>query len=477
MLTRAAAWLLAPLILVGFALSIGGRSTYLMGDFRAFYCAGAAVAQGANPYREEPLHACEVHAGPPAEPVSMRGVAIPAPLPPHALLAFVPLSRLPFAAAALLYALLLIAAMSASVALFSRITGASTIELNLVFAAVTASVTYFVGQPVPFALLGLAGAATFVRRERWWAASWCAAAATIEPHVALPAILGMAVLLPRTRVPLLTACGALAAAGALGLGVGETVSYVRDVLPAHALANAYEWQYSLTSLLTSVGVAAPSAIRWGELMFAAMVVIGIAAAQRLSRAQSDAAVVVLLPPAFAVFGGVHVHVQQLAVAFPAIVYVYVRYPSVRTLAATGLCAAMIPWNVMSSMVAAGLSPVLVGAFAAMRVGRRAGLWMAAGAAGIGLSVLVLALLGMGPSETHFVAGTYPANTLAETSWGDFSRSALIRGSVLMQWLRIPTLAGLGCALFAVARVAFARPQRAAVTHADAPRPSRAAAVA
>jgi hypothetical protein len=247
---------------------------------------------------------------------------------------------------------------------------------------------------------------------------------------------------------------------------------VRDVLPAHALANAYEWQYSLTSLLTSFGVAAPSAIRWGELMFAAMVAIGIAAAQRLRRAQSDAAAVVLLPPAFAVFGGVHVHVQQLAVAFPAIIYVYVRYPSVRTLAATGLCAAMIPWNVMSSMVAAGLSPVLVGAFAAMRVGRRAGLWMAAGAAGIGLSVLVLALLGMGPSETHFVAGAYPADALAETSWGDFSRSALIRGSLLMQWLRVPTLVGLGCALWAVARVAFARRER---TQAPAPQPSRTAA--
>lgn len=461
MLTRAAAWLLAPLLLLAFALTIGSHSTYLMGDFRAFYCAGRAVAQGADPYREEPLHTCEVHAGPPAEPVSMQGVAVPAPLPPHALLAFVPLSRLPFTDAAVLYALLLIAAMAASVALVARLAGVSSVELNLIFAAVSASVTYFVGQPVPFALLGLAGAATLVRRERWWAASWCAAAATIEPHVALPAILGMAVLLPRTRLPLLTACAALGAAGVLGLGVGETLSYVRDVLPAHALANAYEWQYSLTSVLTSFGVAAPVAIRCGELMFAAMVALGVAAAQRLRRVHGDAAIAVLLPPAFAVFGGVHVHVQQLAVAFPAIVYVYARYPSVRALAVTGLCAAMIPWNVMSAAPIAGLSPLLVGALAAMRLGRRAGLWMALGAAAIGFSVLLLAVLGFGPSEAHFVAGRYPAGALAETSWGDFSRSALIRGSLLMQWLRIPTLAGLGCALFAVARVAFThQPPRA-----------------
>ena len=39
-------------------------------------------------------------------------------------------------------------------------------------------------------------------------------------------------------------------------GLQTSLSYVRDVVPAHALANVYEWQFSLTSILTSLGVAA-----------------------------------------------------------------------------------------------------------------------------------------------------------------------------------------------------------------------------
>ena len=63
----------------------------------------------------------------------------------------------------------------------------------------------------------------------------------------------------------------LGVAGVLAVGLPASVAYVRDVVPAHALANAFEWQFSLTSVLTSLGVAAPLAIRCGELMFAAMV--------------------------------------------------------------------------------------------------------------------------------------------------------------------------------------------------------------
>ncbi len=72
----------------------------LMGDFRAFYCAGAGIAQGANPYLEEPQHSCEQRARPPAPPATLSSVTLPAPLPPATLLLFVPLSLLPFPVAA-----------------------------------------------------------------------------------------------------------------------------------------------------------------------------------------------------------------------------------------------------------------------------------------------------------------------------------------------------------------------------------------
>jgi hypothetical protein len=44
--------------------------------------------------------------------------------------------------------------------------------------------------------------------------------------------------------------------------------------------------------------------------------------------------------------------------------------------------------------------------------------------------------------------------LAENSWGDFSRAVLARPSLLLQWLRLPVLAGLALGLVAVTRAAF-----------------------
>jgi hypothetical protein len=458
-----AAYLIAPLLLALMIAVSGTRSeTYLMGDFRAFYCAGKAVAQGANPYLTEPLRTCEATSGPPAEPAFLRPVALPAPLPPYALLLFVPFALMPFPLAAACYGAVLIGSMTLAVSLLGRVTGVSGVVLNLVFAPITATVTYYVGQPVPLVLAALAGAALLLRSRRWAAAAACAMLATIEPHVACAAVAGMAIAFPRARVPMI-ACGAvLAVVGIAGIGWPATLSYVRDVVPAHALANVYEWQFSLTSILTSAGVGAVAAIRAGELMFAAMAALGVAVALRLRRATGDAAVMVIVPPAFALFGGVHVHFQQLAVAFPAILYACGRYPRVRTLAVSGVAFAMIPWNVMGSSVLAGLSPLVAGTFGAMTVGRRAGLVYAVSAAGIGFSLLLLAVWGFGPAPVHFVAQAYAPDSLAELSWGDFSRTVLMRPSIMMQWLRVPTMTGLACGLAAVAWAAFGRRMTAAV---------------
>jgi hypothetical protein len=339
--------------------------------------------------------------------------------------------------------------------MLQRVTGASSVVLNLALAAITATVSLYVGQPMPFVFAALAGAALCARGGRWAGAAACLAASSIEPHVALAAIAGAFVAFPRMRLPLLLWGVGLAAASVYAVGVPVSAAYVREVVPAHALANSYEWQFSLTSILTSAGVDAPVAIRWGEAMFALMVGFGIAAAHRLRTMSGDAAVMIAVPPAFAVFGGVHVHHQQLAVALPAILYVLVRYERVRALAGVGIALAMIPWNVMSSSILSGCAPLLVGVTAALTVGRRAGLVLALSATGIALSMLVLALLGLGPAPTHFVARAYPSDALAELSWGDFSHAALMRPSVMMQWLRIPTLAGLACGLFAIVRCAYA----------------------
>jgi hypothetical protein len=264
----------------------------------------------------------------------------------------------------------------------------------------------------------------------------------------------MLVALPRTRVPLLVCLGAAAAVGVLALGIPENVAYVREVLPAHALANAYEWQYSLTSVLTSVGIDGPLAVRCGEVMFATMTALGVAVAMRVRAVTGDAVALVLVPPAFALFGGVHVHAQQIAAAFPAALYVLVRFPRVRVLTVVGIVFAMIPWNFMCASALAGFAPILVGAFAALRAGKRTGVVLASCAGAIALSLPLLALAGFGPSEPHVVVHPYPPDALAEVSWGDFVRVSLMRSSLLTQWLRIPTLVGLACVLVAIVRVAL-----------------------
>jgi len=448
------AWLLAPAMLVAMIAVTG--PTNLMGDFRAFYCAGSAIDAGANPYLEEPLHGCELRARPPRPPAFLPAVTVPAPLPPSILVLFAPLARLPFALAATIYGTLSMAAMIAAVVLFARVTGVSSIVLNLAFAAITAGQTYFLGQPTTFAFLALAAAAFFARAERPIAASACAVAAVIEPHLALPALLALLVARPATRVPIVAFGALLAAAGAFALGPATSIAYVRDVIPAHALSNAYEWQFSLTSILTSAGVDANTAVHWGEAMYAGMTVAGIAVALRVWRTTGESAALVLIPPAFAVFGGVHVHFQQLAIAFPAILPVAVRSPRVRGLASWGVALAMIPWNVISASLMTAFTPLIVGWFGYVMLGARRGLVLTLVAGAISLSVLVLALTGFGPGATHFVAATYPPNALAERSWGDFSRAILARPSVLMQWLRIPVLTGLALGLTAITRAAFAR---------------------
>ena len=85
---------------------------------------------------------------------------------------------------------------------------------------------------------------------------------------------------------------------------------------------------------------------------------------------------------------------------------------------------------------------------------------------------------MDETEAHFVARAYPPNALAELSWGDFSRVALARPSVMMQWLRIPTMAGLACGLLSIAWAAFGdavrmpafTPRRSAPPNAAVPAP-------
>jgi len=87
------------------------------------------------------------------------------------------------------------------------------------------------------------------------------------------------------------------------------------------------------------------------------------------------------------------------------------------------------------------------------------------AALIAVSVLALALAGPA-RRIRICRRSYPPGALAESSWGDFSRAVLARPSVLLQWLRIPVLAGLAIGLITITRQRVRRKCRSDVEGDD-----------
>jgi hypothetical protein len=447
--------LLLGLVILGLALASELRAD-AMADFRAFWCGGVAVAERANPYLQQPLQHCEQLAGPPWEGPVLRQVALPAPLPPYALLAYAALASLAFPLAYVLYGVVLVAALTAAIALLSRTIGVASLTLAAVLAPMTWSDAVLRGQPFSLVLLAFAGAAFFASRSRPALAVLCLTGAMIQPHVALPAAVALFLVWPRTRVPLVGAAAGLGAISIAAVGPEVALSYVRDVLPAHALANAYEWQLSLTSLLTYFGVAAPRAVSLGTASYAVMTVVGVIVAVRLVHREKSLVPAVLVPPAFGVFLGVHVHYHQLAIAFPAMFYAMTRAPQVRTLAGAGIAAAMLPWDTIVAPGLVGMWMVIAGVFGRSAFGMRGGvlLTLVVAAFAIGTSLVAFLWPSLGAGGAPFVAHPYPPGALAEMSWADFSRQELSRSSPLLLCLRAPTILGVACGLIAIARFGF-----------------------
>jgi len=75
-----AAILLASLAALAAQTAVVTRTGFLMGDFRAFYCAARVTAQGENPYLAQPLRTCEIGVGRNLFFRKNPGVTIPAPL-------------------------------------------------------------------------------------------------------------------------------------------------------------------------------------------------------------------------------------------------------------------------------------------------------------------------------------------------------------------------------------------------------------
>lgn len=458
-----AAVVVAALTALGLQSGIVARTGFVMGDFRAFYCAAKVASQGADPYRTEPLRSCETALGMTRFFQKNPGVTIPAPLPGYAIAALIPLALLPFSVAAVIWTVLLFFAWYACIATLSRFAGVGWEIALAIFALSLGMLSLPFGEVVPLSLAGICIAAYCAWSGRPKAAAIAAAGSMIEPHLGLPVCVALAWWRPATRLPLTIACALLAMLSLATLGVATNVEYFTSVLPAHALSEvSRDTQFSLTAALAGIGVAPSVAVSAGTVWYLAMLVAGTVVAGFLAKKWRDEAFLVCVPPAFAVLGGTFIHVTQIAAALPAAALLAAHVSrSSRNLTIVALLALSVPWvwAISPALLVAPLVPI---AYLSWRYwGSLTPVLIAAVAA----AGLIFGLSEIASAAPHAVAqGGMPAidPRLAEASWSIFTQKSSTHA--LGVWmLRIPTWSGLALLLVLLVREAAVRWSAAAVS--------------
>ena len=411
-------------------------------SFKAFYCAGESLLHGSDPYEVEPLRACEHRVAPGELPAY---AVEPAPLPGYALVPWAALALLPPQAARALFAIALAAALAFTAAAIAAIASLDLIAVALALLALWYLNLSF-GEIPPFAVAGMALCALMLRRGRPWGAAAGAALTAIEPHLAVPLWLCLALFAPRVRVPLLAAGIALAIVDVAAGGPRIVWEFATIALPAQARAEIFAAdQFSLTHLAAVAGASGSVALVAGTLSYVLMTLLGIAVAKRLEGA-GKSEYLALAPPAFVLIGGTFLHDLQFLAALPLALVLLARSRSKwpEALAAALLCVA---WSESASRLALLLSAASVFAVVWLAMPRRSGriVWPAAGALAAAALVVALARLPHGPRA---VAPATPpvavrAQDTAARAWAIYleSDAALTTLSARSFIRKIPTWAG------------------------------------
>lgn len=313
-------------------------------DFQDFYCAGEAVGRHADPYRYEPLHRCEHRVNQTEAYRLDPNRVVPAPIPPYDLPPFELAARIGFPAARAIDAIAITVAIAATIGGLALV----GIPLGLAAPALVLPAGYLLldaGQIVPFALVAMVFCGVALARRHDAIAGVLAAVTMIEPHLGLPVFVSVLLLVPPSRFAALVMGLLMALTGALTVGVAGLVEYLAGVLPAQAAAEAvYPYQYSLTYLLATTGLAPAAALAAGQFCYAALLALGIGLGAKLAVTLERRELVAYLPAACAVIGGSYVHMVDLAMAVPAalVLATYSRAAS-RTISTLALCLLAVPW--------------------------------------------------------------------------------------------------------------------------------------
>ena len=358
-------------VLSMFAQNRDLRRTFAASDFTAFYCGGTVVRERLDPYRAAPLEACERARTAAPGSVALPEGLDPAPVPGYVLALFVPLSLLPFAAAAVVWYALLIAAVVATVEVLRALTALprAAIAAAVLGTDVVASVTY--GQLTPLATLGIAAAALALARGRRRIAGAACALAMLQPQVALAPVASLLLWAPRARI-VVVAVGALLGLIALGaIGLAANIEYVRSVIGAQALAEApFDIQFSLTWLLIFFGSGESAALHVAAVEYVAMLVGGVLLGRLLAIRLNLPEALVVVPAATAVLGGTYLHVFQLVAALPCALVLAARVRAARVPAWIAVALLAVPWESTGSRIVLVLSAVAVATIAVVALSAR-----------------------------------------------------------------------------------------------------------
>lgn len=447
----------SAVVLLGIVLIVGGavaNSTNF--DFRAFYCAGSALRQHADPYRTEPLHSCEWKGTDKQLAGFARQIIVPAPQPGYDMAAFALLSYVPFTVAARLWALIVVLSCTVTIVAAQRLSGLPISVVTVAFWLSLVLPSIFLGELIPLCVASIAVAALCAQRQQWALAGIFGAAALVEPHVGLPVCLTILWCAPRAR---LATCLSLLALGTISLmatGFQWNLEYLADVLPAHALSEiGSDAQLSLSVALHWFGVPDRVALRFGTLLYAGLAAAAVYVSRNLSKKFADDSFLITVPAAFAVMGGMFIHVTEAALAVPFLLSIMKHLGPRRSVAAAGIVLLAVPWWSMATPMLFTPSTALAMVafsitFLAWRLsGENVPAALATGAfatlvaAGLVLwhAMLSVPFTSINPPADLFSA-RYP-----EASWAWFNTKYMSTGSPPTWFLRALTWLGLLCAAY------------------------------
>ena len=352
----------AIVALIIFCFAPASHPISLWRDFDAFYCAGSTINHGGDPYVAQPLGACEqIDRGPNLEHGS-ADLILPAPLPPYALVVFSALAHLPYQVAGALWDLILLLSTILTARALARLCRLSGIAIFALLVPTEIFSSGSLGEIAPVAIFAIAQCAlAFANKRPRVAAGW-SLIAMIQPHVALGAVLALLIYERASRATLVAGVAILAAISVLAVGPRDAWAYLTIVLPAHAIAEIPSTnQISLTALLSSLGSPHSIALAAGTLSLVVMLVVGLVFAGRLAKSEPNDSLIITLPVALGIVGGIFMHVNQIDAALLGTLTLWSRAkPRSRAAFAAISILIAIPW-VQFSLLGLGFIVIVAAA--------------------------------------------------------------------------------------------------------------------